>query len=292
MPEGAAASPDARPEIVALANQKGGVGKTTTAINLAGALGDMGRRVLVVDWDPQANATLHAGLDPEQVDTIWGPLQSQITPEQPLTVDSEGEDFQTLLQEAWRQKPEQLTLPIMSTPNDNPFDVVASSLALSAAENELIGAINRERCLASLLEPVRGYDYILIDCPPSLGVLATNALAAADSVIIPLQSAYFSVRGMNALFRTLVQVRRTLNPRLHLAGILITLVDHRTSHSQEVVEQARQSLSNMPLFETVIPVNVALVDASAAGKCITHYAPESAGAVAYRAAAEEFEAHK
>lgn len=289
MPQPQSATARPHPHVTALTNQKGGVGKTTTAVNLSGALGDMGRRVLLLDWDPQAGATLHAGLDPETVDTIWPALQAHMTPSS--VEPAEPDDFQAILAQVWADESPDVELPITSRPNQNPFDLVASNLSLSAAEHALLNAIDRERCLASLLPSMGGYDYILIDCAPTLGIMTINALAAADSVIIPLEASYLSARGMNALFRTLASVRRTVNPRLSPASIhiLITKLDRRTTHGREVVRNARETLSQVHLFETLIPMNSALVDASAAGQCITRYAPRSTGAVAYRHVATEFD---
>ncbi len=274
--------------IIAIANQKGGTGKTTTAINLAAALGEMGRRVLVVDLDPQANATLHAGLMPEQRErTVWSVMQQAA--EQPEPDLMGEENFKALLDRLWEGRSfDPALIPIVQRPNENPFDLVPSNLELSEADLTLASAVSRERRLAAVLGPLQGYDYIFIDCPPHLGILTLNALTAADSVIIPLESAFFASKGMNQLFRVLLQVKQTLNHRLGVLGVLITRVDQRIVHSRQIAAEARKALEKrVRVFETEIPINVDLADASAAGVNIIHYAPNSRGAEAYRQLAKE-----
>jgi len=276
--------------IIAIANQKGGTGKTTTAINLAAALGELGRRVLVVDLDPQANATLHAGLMPEKQErTIWSAMQEAVEGPEPDVLGEE--DLRALLDRLWEDRSFNPSLiPIVQRPNDNPFDLVPSNLELSEADLVLASAVSRERCLATVLGSLQGYDYIFVDCPPHLGILTLNALTAADSVIIPLESAFFASKGMNQLFRVLLQVKQTLNHRLAVLGVLITRVDPRTVHSRQIAAEAREALQKrVRVFETEIPVNVDLADASAAGVSITRYAPKSRGAQAYRQLAKEIE---
>jgi len=274
--------------IIAIANQKGGTGKTTTAINLGAALGAQGRRVLVVDLDPQANATLHAGLMPEKQErTIWSAMQEAIREPR-----SEEEDLRDLLNSLWEEQTFDPTrIPIIQQPNDNAFDLVPSNLELSEADLTLGSAVSRERCLSTVLNGLRGeYDYILIDCPPHLGLLTINALTAADSVIIPLESAFFASKGMNQLFRVLLQIKQTLNHRLRVLGVLITRVDQRTVHSRQIAAEARAALGErVRVFETEVPVNVDLSDATAAGVSILRYAPRSRGAQAYRRLAAEVE---
>jgi len=169
------------------------------------------------------------------------------------------------------------------------FDLVPSNLELSLADADLMSAINRERRLHRLLEPIRDrYDFILIDCPPYLGLLTINALATADYAIVPLQTAYLAMKGVNTLFRTIALVQRDLNYGLRVRGVLLTMVDRRTVHSQQVVDVARSTISRkIPVFETEIPQNVDLADAAAAGKSVLLYAPRSRGALAYRKLAEE-----
>jgi len=273
--------------IIAIANQKGGTGKTTTAINLGAALGDLGRRVLVVDLDPQANATLHAGLKPEaQEVTIWSAMQQTL--EKPKIGK---EDLRDLLNSLWEgQDFDPALIPILHQPNNNPFDLVPSNLDLSEADLNLTSAVSRERCLSRVLASLHNYDYILIDCPPHLGILTINALTAAESVIIPLESAFFASKGMNQLFRVILQIKQTLNHRLRVLGVLITRVDQRTVHSRQIAAEAREALKErVRVFETKVPINVDLSDASAAGVSILHYAPKSRGAQAYQQLAVEVE---
>lgn len=276
--------------IIAITNQKGGTGKTTTAINLAAALGELGHQVLVVDLDPQANATLHAGLMPEEQErTIWSVMKQAV--EQPEPDVMAEEDFRLLLDRLWEDRsfnPD--LLPIVRRPNDNPFDLVPSSLELSEADLTLASAVSREHRLATVLGSLQNYDYIFVDCPPHLGILTLNALTAADSVIIPLESAFFASKGMNQLFRVLLQVKQTLNHRLGVLGVLITRVDLRTVHSRQIATEARKALEKrVRVFKTEIPINVDLADASAAGVSITRYAPNSRGAEAYRQLAKEIQ---
>jgi len=276
--------------IIAITNQKGGTGKTTTTISLGGALGAMGRRVLIVDLDPQANATLHSGLMPEEQEaTIWTTLQQAGQTEVERLNDK---DLRSLLDSLWdTQSFNPSLLPIVERPNHNPFDLVPCNLELSEADIVLASAVSRERRLATVLASVQPeYDYTLIDCPPHLGILTLNALTAADTVIIPLETAFFASKGMNQLFRVLLQVKQTLNYRLGVLGVLITRVDRRTTHSVQIASEARKALEKqVNVFKTEVPVNVDLVDATAAGLCVTMHSPKSRGAVAYRQLAEEIE---
>ncbi len=271
--------------IIAIANQKGGVGKTTTTVNLAGALGDAGCRVLVVDLDPQGNATLHSGIEPDDQETLWPALQQVGRGESPKV---EGHDFQALLGSLWDSRPFDAEIPIVARPNGNTYDVVPANLELGQAELDLVSSFSRERCLATILTSVQEYDYVLIDCPPTLGLLTLNGLTAADAIIIPLEAAFFASRGVRQMFKVLLQVKQSLNPRLEVAGVLLTKVDRRVSHSKKVAAQAREMLAGtVNVFETVIPDNAALVEASASGKCITHYSPRSTGGRAYAKLAKE-----
>ena len=276
--------------IIAVTNQKGGTGKTTTAISLGGALGELGLRVLVVDLDPQANATLHAGLMPEQIDdTIWTAIQQA---GESQADDFEEVDIRTILDSMWETRSFDPTLvPIVRSPGGNPFDLIPSNLELSEADLVLVSTVNREHRLSTVLASVASdYDYTLIDCPPHLGVLTLNALTAAESVIIPLEAAFLASKGMNQLFRVLLQVKQTLNHQLSVLGVLITQVDRRTTHSRQIAAEARKAVSKrVRVFETEIPVNVDLADASAAGLCVTLHSPYCRGAKAYRQIAREIE---
>ena len=276
---------------IAITNQKGGTGKTTTAINLGAALAERGRRVLVVDLDPQANATLHAGLSPDRQErTIWTALKQVIEP--PTANHPNETDLRALLDSMWEERSfDRQHVPIVHQPNGNPFDLIPSNLELSEADLILVSTVSRERRLATILAAVEAeYDTILIDCPPHLGILTLNALTAADAVLIPLESAFFASKGMNQLFRIVLQVRQTLNHRLTILGVLITRLDQRTVHSRQVAEEARRALDKrVRVFATEIPVNVDLADAAAAGRNVLSYAPQSRGAQSYRQLAAEIE---
>jgi chromosome partitioning protein len=196
-----------------------------------------------------------------------------------------------LLNSLWeKQAFDPSLIPIVKRPNDNPFDLVPSNLELSEADLTLGSAVSREWCLSTVLASLQPYDYILIDCPPHLGLLTLNALTAAESVIIPLESAFFASKGMNQLLRVLLQVKQTLNHRLRVLGVLITRVDYRTVHSRQIATEARKALGErVRVFETEIPVNVDLADATAAGVSILRSAPKSRGAEAYQQLAAEIE---
>jgi chromosome partitioning protein len=243
----------------ALANQKGGVGKTTTAINLGSYLGLLGKRVLLVDMDPQANATSSLGYDKRE----GGPsVYEALTGARP--VDE------------------------VITRTEHPgVDLLPATIQLAGAEVELVGIMAREARLArTLKESVERYDYVLIDCPPSLGLLTVNSLTAADGVLIPVQCEYLALEGLGQLVRTIDLIRDNLNGRLRVAGVVMTMFDARTNLSQGVVEEVRQHFPTLT-FDTIIPRNVRLGEAPSFGKPISVYDPTSRGAVAYRALAEE-----
>jgi len=241
------------PHTYALANQKGGVGKTTTAINLGAYLAEQGQRVLIVDVDPQANATSSLGLDKHA-------LSASI--------------YQALLDET------PLTRIILRNPRLK-LDLVPSAPVLAGAEVELVNELGREHRLAQQLAPVvQRYDYILIDCPPSLGLLTVNALTAADGVIIPVQCEYLALEGLTQLQQTIELVRARLNPRLTIRGVLLTMYDGRTTLARQVVAEVRRYFGPR-VFRTLIPRNVRLSEAPSHGEPISTYAPRSAGARAY-----------
>lgn len=245
--------------VVAISNQKGGVGKTTTAVNLSAALAERGRRVLVVDVDPQGNAS--SGLGHPQVNVTAGVYD----------VIMGYRDFASV---------------VIRTDHDN-LHILPASADLVGAEVELVGAEDRERRLRKILAPLRDvYDDILIDCPPSLGLLTINALVASDAVLIPLQVEYFAMEGLGQLLRTISLVRKGLNPDLKREGILITMTDQRNNLCREVEDQAR-NLFGEGVLTTVIPRNVRLGEAPSFGKAIVHYDPKSTGAQAYIDLAEE-----
>nr|WP_234998743.1 AAA family ATPase [Demequina sp. NBRC 110057] len=246
--------------VVALCNQKGGVGKTTTTVNLAAALAEYGRKVLVVDFDPQGAASAGLGINPNEAElTIYDLLmRSSIS----------ASDV------------------IVSTNVDN-LDLMPANIDLSAAEVQLVGEVARESTLDRALRGVEDeYDVILIDCQPSLGLLTVNALVAAHGVIIPLASEYFAMRGVALLVETITKVQDRLNPRLSIDAIIPTLYDGRTLHSQEVVESVRHGFGEK-VTETMIHRTVKFPDASVAAEPITTFAPQHAGAHAYRQLARE-----
>jgi chromosome partitioning protein len=246
--------------ILALCNQKGGVGKTTSAINLGAALTEYGRRVLLVDFDPQGALSVGLGVAPHQLDcTIYNLIM-----ERGISISD----------------------VIMKTSLDG-MDLLPSNIDLSAAEIQLVTEVGREQTLGRVLQPtVDAYDYILIDCQPSLGLLTVNALACADGVIIPLQCEFFSLRGVALLIDTIDKVRERLNPKLEITGILATMYDPRTLHTREVMARVVEAFSDI-VFETVINRTVRFPETTVAGEPITQWAPRSAGAQAYRALARE-----
>jgi chromosome partitioning protein len=247
---------------IACANQKGGVGKTTTVVNLASLLALAGDHILIVDLDPQGNATSGLGIDRSSLERS--------------TYDSivDGVDLRAI---------------VLPNVNDG-LDVAPAAIALAGADVELAGVAARERRLRRLLEPlIDDYDVIFIDCPPSLGLLTVNALTAADAVLIPLQSEYYALEGLTQLLATIDLVRDHLNPRLAIDGVVVTMADARTNLSADVEAEARAHLGRQ-VYDTVIPRSVRLSEAPSHGKSIASYAPESRGGLAYAALAREFRA--
>jgi chromosome partitioning protein len=245
--------------IVALANQKGGVGKTTTAINLGAAVAACERRVLLVDLDPQSNATSGMGLPKNDPNSIY-----------PIIV--EGTDIRAAIRDT--------ELPTMK--------ILPSSVDLVAAEVELADSERREFRLAEALAPIRDeYDYILIDSPPSLGLLTINGLVAADSVLVPLQCEYFALEGISQLLNTIERVQQGLNPKLEVEGIALTMYDDRINLSRQVAEDIRNFFPDK-VYKTIIPRNVRLGEAPSFGKPILLYDIRSRGSEAYIQLAQEF----
>jgi chromosome partitioning protein len=246
--------------VVALCNQKGGVGKTTSTINLGAALTEYGRRVLLVDFDPQGALSVGLGVQPHQLDrTIYDVLMES----------SVGLD------------------DVLLKTNVPGMDLVPSNIDLSAAEVQLVNEVAREQTLARALTPaLPDYDLVLIDCQPSLGLLTVNALTAADEVVIPLECEFFSLRGVALLIDTIEKVRERLNPRLHIAGILATMYDSRTVHGREVFARVVEAFGDT-VFDTVITRTVRFPETTVAGEPITTWAPSSSGAQQYRALAKE-----
>jgi chromosome partitioning protein len=245
--------------ILAISNQKGGVGKTTTAINLSAALAASGQRVLIIDLDPQGNAS--SGLGYPRSEVTMGIYDALM----------EFRDIDSVR---------------MPTGLDR-LELVPATRELIGAEIELIEEDSRERRLRKVLAPVReSYDWIVVDCPPSLGLLTVNALVAADAVLVPLQAEYFAMEGLGELLRTIAALRKGLNPDLQREGIVITMADQRNNLCREVEAQAR-ALFGAEVFQAVIPRNVRLGEAPSHGKAIVEYDPRSLGSRAYLALADE-----
>ncbi len=246
--------------VIAMCNQKGGVGKTTTTINLGAALAEVGRKVLLVDFDPQGALSVGLGVPTHQLDvTIYNLLVER------------GHDVRDVIQKT-------------RTPN---LDIIPANIDLSAAEVQLVGEVAREMVLARVLRPLLDdYDVILVDCQPSLGLLTVNALTAAHGVVIPLECEFFAMRGVALLVETIEKICDRLNPRLVVDGILATMYDGRTLHSKEVVRSVVDHFGDQ-VFHTVISRTVKFPDASLAAEPITTYASTHAAAEAYRQLARE-----
>ena len=244
---------------IAIANQKGGVGKTTTAINLSACLAEAGQRVLAIDFDPQGNATTGLGLEKEQIeDTVYELLLGDCTLEDCLMRDVQEN-----------------------------LDVLPSDSNLAGAEIELLDVENKESVLNGYLETIRDqYDFIIIDCPPSLSLLTINALVAADTVLVPIQCEYYALEGLSQLIHTIDLVQQRLNPNLLIEGVVFTMYDVRTNLSNQVVENVRNNL-DAKIYDTLIPRNIRLAEAPSYGLPINLYDSKSAGAESYRLLAKE-----
>jgi len=244
---------------IAIVNQKGGVGKSTTAVNLGAGLAEIGKKVLLIDLDPQGNASSGLGVEKSELEFT--------------TYD--------LLIEA-----ESASKAIMETETDN-LDLIPANIELAGAEIELVSIMSREsRLKKSLGEVNNHYDYIIIDCPPSLGLLTLNALTAADSVMVPIQCEYYAMEGLGQLMNTIELVRKNLNSDLRIEGVLMTMYDARTNLSEQVIDEVEDYFSDL-MFKTIIPRNVRLSEAPSFGRPILDYSSNSKGAKAYRKLAEE-----
>ncbi len=245
--------------VIAVVNQKGGVGKTTTSINLAASLGTLGKKVLLIDTDPQGNTTVGLGFDKEKLDlSVYDILIGRSTVNE-VIIPTEAKSL----------------------------DLIPANVHLSGAEIELVNTIARETKLKQALSPVKElYDYILIDCPPSLGLLTINTLTAAETVLIPIQCEFYALDGVGQLLRTIILVKNGLNPNLHIEGVLLTMCDLRTNLSVQVMQEIKKRFQNK-VYDTVIPRNVKLSEAPSFGKPISEYDERCIGAVAYKKLAEE-----
>ena len=244
-------------KIIAVVNQKGGVGKTTTAVNLTAALHDLGLRVLLCDFDPQANATSGLGVEKRKIKySAYDVAINEVPAQQAILSTKYG-------------------------------DILPSASDLAGASVELIDRTHRELCLEKALHPVRdNYDLILIDCPPSLELLTLNSLCAADGILVPVQCEYYALEGLSDLMATLRMVKKRLNPRLEIFGVALTMFDGRTNFSTQVAQEVRKHFPGK-VFAAVIPRNIRLAEAPSHGLPVTAYDRSSRGAVAYRAMAEE-----
>lgn len=249
---------------LAIVNQKGGVGKSTTAVNLGAGLAELGNKVLLVDIDPQGNATSGLGLTKTELEySIYDVLIDGVAPSR-----------------------------VIEETDVSNFFVLPANIDLAGAEIELVSVMSRESKLKKALAGYReDYDYILIDCPPSLGLLTLNALSAADNIIVPIQCEYYALEGLGQLMQTVDLVRDNLNPGLRLEGVVLTMYDARTNLSKQVIEEVKNYFADRLVFDTIIPRNVRLSEAPSFGQPIISYDPDSTGARAYRELAKEVNEH-
>lgn len=252
-------------KVIAIANQKGGVGKTVTAANLGSGLARSGKKVLLIDSDSQGSLSISMGIQsPDRLDKSLATLISKVINEEEIDVPN----FVSLRDEV---------------------DLIPGNIELSAAEVNLVNAFSRENILRQVVEQVRdAYDYILIDCMPSLGMLTINALTCADSVLIPVQASYLPIKGLQQLLSTIGRIKRQLNPKLQIEGILFTMVDARTNLAKDVMKQISDAYSSrIRFFNSYIPMSVRLAETSIEGKSIYEYDPRGKAAIAYEALIKE-----
>lgn len=246
-------------KIIALANQKGGVGKTTSSVNLSSSLAFLGKKVLLVDIDPQGNASSGVGINKGEIENC---IYNVLVDDVPLRDVCEHTELDNL-------------------------DVIPATIQLAGAEVELVPAISRELRLKRAIDTIKDeYDYIIIDCPPSLGLLTLNALTASDSVLIPVQCEYYALEGLSQLLNTIRIVQKQLNSELQIEGVLLTMLDARTNLGIQVIEEVKKYFQNK-VFDTIIPRNVRLSEAPSHGKPILLYDPKSKGAEVYLELAKE-----
>ena len=244
---------------IAIVNQKGGVGKSTTAVNLGACMAEKGKSVLLIDIDPQGNATSGVGIDKSNLEhSVYDVLIG-------------GVAIRSVIRET----------------NIEQLSILPANIDLAGAEIELVSMISRESCLTRIVEEiVNDFDYIFYDCPPSLGLLTVNALTAANSIIVPIQCEYYALEGLGQLVKTIDLVQNNLNPDLKIEGVLLTMYDARTNLSQQVIEEVKKYFQEK-VYNTIIPRNVRLSEAPSFGKPIILYDPNSKGAIAYRDLAKE-----
>lgn len=251
--------PDHKTRVMAVINQKGGVGKSTTVINLAASLAELKKKILIVDFDPQGNASSGFGIEKEEL---------------------EGDIYDVILQD------EPIENIIQDTCVKSVF-VAPATIQLAGAEIELVSKMSREGCLKRAMEGiVEEFDYILIDCPPSLGLLTINALCAADSLLIPIQCEYYALEGVTKLLESMRMVQKSINPDLEIFGVVLTMFDTRTTLSKQVEDEVRKYFGNK-VFKTVIPRNIKIAEAPSYGQPVNIYARVSKGALAYGKLAKE-----